>query len=219
MKNLIILAVFAFLFLACSQEEKRNPDVLPWHAESEKPTIIHAGWVDKGILGITIKEGNLVGSSLIPYTEQNGDSVSVIIDSNGQVKRRILFREGEAIGHLAGADHSHLSIFEKVTGDTLDQRLLGQPTSYTLFTDGSRSGFQPEKVYRKSKILTKSNVTNQIAMLHKIYLRVPDSSKDFKTIRINFGGLNLDQSDFVFFQRPPKRPERIGTCNPFRFQA
>jgi endoglucanase len=202
MKNLIILAVFAFLFLACSQEEKRNPDMLPWNVESEKPTIIHAGWVDKGILGITIKEGNLVRSSLIPYTEQNGDSVSVIIDSNGQVKRRILFREGEAIGHLAGADHSHLSIFEKVTGDTLDQRLLGQTTSYTLFTDGNKSGFHPDEVFRKSKILTKSNVTNQIAMLHKIYLRVPDSSKDFKTIRINFGGLNLDQSDFVFFNDP-----------------
>lgn len=197
-----LLLLCAVLLAACSQNQYTNPDFSPWEVNSEKPVIIHAGWVDRGILGITIKEGNLVRSEFMPYEKQPGDSVAIEYDNNGIVKKRLLFRKGEAIGYLAGAERNFLSTFEKITGDSLDQQLLAHKSSYTLFAGNSSESFSPLEVYRKSKIHTKSNATNQIAMLHTVYLKLPEELLNAVSIKINFGEIKVEDPEFTFHNTP-----------------
>lgn len=211
MKHFILIVIVLALFLSsCSTPPANNPDFQPLRHNTMIPSVVHMGWVDEGLLGITIKEGNLVKSEWLPYVEQDGDSVYIDVDEKGIVHKRTLFRNDIPVGYLAGEEMKWLSTFERLEGDSLDEDMLDVSSNYGLRMKDNKRVFNPEEVYRKSRVLTRPIHENGVVMLHTVYLRIPRNLLNKPSFIIAFSNLNLDKPQVTFYNTPEQtRSEAI----------
>ncbi len=204
--GILILAMVLILIHACKRPaEYENIDILPGSTEAGKPQVIHAGMAAPGFLGITFQEKYPTRADFLPYEEQEGDSVVYNKDGRGLIHGRILYREGKATGFLAGEDESMLSIFESIEGDSIHEKALALPESYTLYSEKDenyREGKHPAKVFRKSRVLTWAEPGKDVSMMHTVYLDLPQTLKEGIEYHLRFKGLNTGKEEITYIHYP-----------------
>ncbi|MDX1285670.1 MAG: cellulase N-terminal Ig-like domain-containing protein, partial [Draconibacterium sp.] len=196
--------IILFLIAGCTQNiNVQNVDLDFHQVKAEKPTVTHIALVAPDVLGITIKEGYLQLREWKPYTKQTGDSVAYTRIHHNLVKERILYRNGEFVGHLGGKQENMLSIPEKILGDTLQNKnKLDNAASYSLVSENDanfKSAQKPKAVYLKSKINTWSNPVKQLSFVHTIYLHFPEHLKENHSYKIDISefGCSTDMVEFT----------------------
>ena len=165
---------------------------------SPKVTAVYT--VAPDILAIAIQAGKVRPGALTQYTPQPDDKQNALPN-----KETHLVRGGQEIGWLIGPAHDHLVTFEKLEGDPLLDFVVDDPQTFTVTSaddDAFSNGVRPSAVYRKSKPNDWAQPGGGVAVLHTIYLKLPQPLTPGKNYIINVGDLNINTAEIAFKDDP-----------------
>ena len=171
---------------------KRGPD---------SPKVQAVYTVAPDILAITAQAGVVKLGSLTKYVPQEGDRQT----KQGQDVH--LLRGGQEIGWLIGPTHEHLVTYEKLEGDPLLDFVADDPQTFTVTSQDDEAfsnGVRPVAVYRKSKPNDWAQPQGAVAVLHTIYLKLPQPLTPGKNYTIGVGDLNINSAEIQFKDDPAR---------------
>ena len=148
------------------------------------------------ILAFTVQAGTVRLGGLTKYAPQTGDKQ---VPHGGHEVH--LERDGKEIGWLIGPTHEHLVTFEKLEGDPLLDFVADDPQTFTISSKDDAAfsgGIKPAAVYRKSKPNDWAQVDDRVAVLHTVYLKLPQPLTEGKHYEINVGDLNINTAEISF---------------------
>jgi endoglucanase len=126
---------------------------------------------DKHIIAITIDERSVARGRYETYIPEAGDKVKF---EEYHRLARVLYRNGSAIGYLAGREATFLRRFDAVVGRGLDLSELRDPGAVVVssVTDPRFKATQPIKVFRKSYPIDSAfrAQRRQSVLRHELYL-------------------------------------------------
>lgn len=183
-----------------------------------KPVVRHAFLVAPNVLAITIDTYGFQRQSPVDYFPVDGDEVALFgalvpeklwdemgltpfvgaeereRHSAGQFK--FVYRNGQALGHLIGADNSQLWPVEERHGEGLDWAQLDRFQNYQTFVNqNTGASFYPEKIYRKTKPHGKANsgpgYAFSFGFQHQLYLQYSRALPVGEEVSIQMPALNL----------------------------
>ena len=99
------------------------------------------------------------------------------------------------------------SRFEKLEGDPLLDFVADDPQTFTVTSeddDTYSNGVRPTAVYRKSKPNDWAQPNGGVAVLHTIYLKLPQPLTPGKSYIVNVGDLNINTAEIAFKDDPAR---------------
>jgi len=168
--------------------------------EAESAQLVHLGTVATDIIGLTIRSGQHVEyGRQIPYTKQEEDKV----DDTGV--HRWVYRDGQFIGSLAGAEGKVLHTPDRLVGEPLDIAPAEKPSNWrTASLDDPNyaedEGLHPKSVYRKSRPtdLGRTGAWQFDAPVeHTLYLKLPHPLRQGKHYTLTPKFTWLDPMEFT----------------------
>lgn len=96
-------------------------------------SVVNVGLVAPDIIAVTIREGEMVGEDLVPYTPAFGETRAL----EGNPKRTWIKRGGVRVGFLVGVAEEWLRIVPTFDGAILDRIFLSDRRSFRLTTTES----------------------------------------------------------------------------------
>lgn len=147
------------------------------------------------ILALEIHTGKITPAKLSDYKPLPGD----VKNDNGGKDRPHLVRDGKDLGMLVGpvGKESGLVTFEGFSGDPLLLAEADDVANYLVRSPDDpnyASGVAPRRVMRKSKADDwQQPIQGGVAVLHHIYLSLPQALKPGKTYTVSLGHLNTQQ--------------------------
>lgn len=173
-----------------------SPYVSPQRAIS--PEMVHLGPVKPDMIGVTIQVGRIEYGRQIPYNRQPLDRIVV------PGKEKLVFRGEKFLGWLVGKEEKLIYTEDKLVGETINAKILDEPSSYTIFSSDDpyyRTGQHPVRVYRKSKPsdFGRWNGWPFLAPVrHVIYLCLPQPLKPGCLYQVEFASGLVSRQKFVY---------------------
>jgi endoglucanase len=169
--------------------------------------VVHVGAVAPDILGIEIQSGEYKPAALLPYTAQPDDKRTggtkewvvrddkLVQETIAQIVQRKDDKGKDVPLGVVSFDGKWILQGDNVVGTALDAAKIEAPAAYEIqATDDSAFAkpVAPTAVYRKSKPNSAPNATG-MAILHKIYLKLPSPLTEGASYTVHFTGLNTRQ--------------------------
>ncbi len=189
-KSLRIALLFTVLSIAAS---------LPCY-DSELtpvPKITALSLVAPDIISLSIKDGIVQQGKPTTYTPQPSDKIVVNFPQNW------LFRDGTAIGAVAGRKKDIFMPFDKVVRGTLDPKQLQNPKNFQLISTSDptrKTIISPSAIYRKSfpNNMGRTGPWDFVgAYSHTIYLKLPKPLKEGSTYALTFSNMPMKPYSFT----------------------
>lgn len=193
---------------------KRKADLLAGKIDhpADGARITHVGAVAADILGLEIQEGDFQPGSMVPYAAQPGDERSdggkvwvardgkLVEELVGQVIQRTdpATKAKTALGTLA-FDGTAVFTAAKVVGTPLQALTLAEPGAYELSSVDDQAYAKPVAVvavHRKSKP-NSPPVGAAIAILHKLYLKLPSPLQEGAKYTLRLKGINTREESMA----------------------
>ena len=167
-----------------------------------KPEVVSVGVVASDVLCLRVRSQSIEHGKQIPYPPQPGDTVVL---SGARKQHRIVRRDGNAIGTLAGEDQRILFVPDRLVGEALDTAWAGRPDSYRIMSDVDArytNGTSPVAVYRKSKPVDMARMPapQRSGTEHWLFLKLPEPLREGVSYDIEFQDESLAEmmSSFIY---------------------
>lgn len=152
------------------------------------PEVVHVGLAAPEIVQVTVHDGFARTATQEPYAAQEGDRVDT-----SHFPHRILYREEQPIGVLAGKDQSVLLPYDTFVPGILKSEPLQHPDSYAIVAEGG-TRVRPETVHRKTRPrnMVRTGLWEfQSVPEHVLYLVFEEPLREGVEVTLMFPGVGL----------------------------
>ncbi|MGF1632990.1 MAG: glycoside hydrolase family 9 protein [Phycisphaerae bacterium] len=179
----------------------------PMPRTADSPVVDRVFAVAPHILAIDVKAGRIERMRRVPYEPHPTDKVNAYRHENNDALNTVVVeRDGKRIGRLAGKNRDVLVLDERRVGDAFQAAVAMTPGQYTITSRDHAafgSGLNPVAVHQKAKPTDLAEHDSQlVAMLHRLYLVLPEPLQADATYSIDLGRLNTRQQQVDYVHRP-----------------
>ena len=177
----------------------RQPSSIARTPESTTP-ISQVYAVRADMIALTIDAGQVIHGQQIAYRPEPHDDIKTA----GKNEAPWVFRDGQPLGTLVGANHDRLYTLDRLVGDRLDNRWIQNPENYrvsAVTSAGTTQEIPLEAVFHKFKPTDMALVgigEYEWPLRYTIYLDLPQSLIPGQRYQINLKNTRFAPVDFLY---------------------